>query len=285
MKRLLRRCAALVPLLPIILTSTPAFAESHDINPQADKILQSMSSYLGGLSAFSVRASVENEIITDAGQKLQLISNARLAIRASVENEIITDAGQKLQLISNARLAIERPAKLHFARKGPLADVETVSDGNRFTMYSKIPNLYIQREAPGTIDDAIRLVEFETGLPAPGADLMFADAYSILKPGITQATYVGTSVIDGIESHHLAFRGDQADWQLWVKTGAQPLPTRYVITSKWLMGAPQFSLRFHDWNIAERFSAGEFSFVAPAQARQVDIMPVDLLGSDAEDQQ
>lgn len=259
MKRLLRRCAALVPVLLIILTSTPAFAENHDIDPQADKILQSMSSYLGGLSAFSARASVENEIITDAGQKLQLISNARLAI--------------------------ERPAKLHFARKGPLADGKTVSDGNRFTMYSKIPNLYIQREAPGTIDDAIRLVEFETGLPAPGADLMFADAYSILRPGITQATYVGTSMIDGIESHHLAFRGDQADWQLWVKVGAQPLPTRYVITSKWLMGAPQFSLRFYDWNTAERFGAGEFSFTAPAQARQVDIMPVDLLGSDAEDQQ
>jgi hypothetical protein len=152
-------------------------------------------------------------------------------------------------------------------------------------MHSKIPNLYIQREAPGTIDDIIRLVEFETGLPVVGADLMFADAYSILSPGITEAAYLGTVVIDGTEAHHLAFRGDEADWQLWVKTGEQPLPTKYVITSKWLMGAPQFSLRFHDWNTAERFSAGEFSFIAPADAREVDIMLVDLLGSDAEDQQ
>jgi hypothetical protein len=259
MKRLLRRCAAILPLLPMLLASAPALADSYAIDPEAEKILRSMSSYLGGLSAFSVRASVENEIITDEGQKLQLLSNTRLAI--------------------------ERPTKLRFSRKGPLAEVETISDGEQFTMYSKFSNLYIQREAPGTIDDAIRLVEFETGLPAPGADLMFADAHAALRPGITQATYLGIVVIDGAEAHHLAFRGDQADWQLWVATGAQPLPAKYIITSKWLMGAPQFSLRFHDWNTAEQFGVGEFSFAAPADARQVEILPVDSMDSNAEGQQ
>ncbi len=249
MKRLLRRCAVLMPALPIVVAPTAAFAESHGIDPQADEILQSMSSYLGGLSAFSVRASVENEIITDEGQKLQLLSSARLAI--------------------------ERPAKMHFARKGPLADVRTISDGKRFTMYNRIPNLYIQREAPATIDDAIRLVEFETGLSSPAADLMFADAYAVLRSGIREASYLGTVDIDGIESHHLAFRGDQADWQLWVQSGERPLPMRYVITSKWLMGAPQFALRFHDWNTAEQFGAGEFSFTAPAGAQEVEILPLE----------
>ena len=259
MKRLLWRCAVMLPLVSVLLSPGKALADNHAIDPEADEILQSMSSYLGGLSAFSVRASVENEIIADTGQKLKLLSSARLAI--------------------------ERPAKLPFARKGPLADVRTISDGRRFTMYNRIPNLYIQRDAPGTIDDAIRLVEFETGLPAPGADLMFADAYSILRPGIIQATYLGTVDVDGVESHHLAFRGDQADWQLWVKTGAQPLPTRYVITSKWLMGAPQFSLRFHDWNTEEQFATGEFSFAAPADARQVEILPLDSVDGETEGEQ
>jgi hypothetical protein len=241
MKRLLWRWAAILPLASVLLIPATAAADSHAIDPEADKILQSMSSYLGGLSTFSVRTSIENEIITDA--------------------------------------------KLHFARKGPLADVETISDGKRFTMHSKIPNLYIQREAPGTIDDIIRLVEFETGLPVVGADLMFADAYAVLRPGILQASYLGTVVIDGTESHHLAFRGDQADWQLWVKTGAQALPTRYVITSKWLMGAPQFALRFHDWKTVEKFGTSEFMFTAASDARQVDILPLEMGDGEAEDQQ
>jgi hypothetical protein len=233
MKRLLWRWAAILPLASVLLIPATAAADSHAIDPEADKILQSMSSYLGGLSTFSVRTSIENEIITD----------------------------------------------------GPLADVETISDGKRFTMHSKIPNLYIQREAPGTIDDIIRLVEFETGLPVVGADLMFADAYAVLRPGILQASYLGTVVIDGTESHHLAFRGDQADWQLWVKTGAQALPTRYVITSKWLMGAPQFALRFHDWKTVEKFGTSEFMFTAASDARQVDILPLEMGDGEAEDQQ
>ncbi len=250
MKRFLRHYAATITAVLITVVPGAAFADSHAVDPEADKILRQMSSYLGELSAFSVRASVENEVITDAGQKLQLISNARLAI--------------------------ERPAKLNFERKGPLADVRTLSDGSRFTMYNRISNLYIEREAPATIDDAIRLVEFETGLPAPAADLMFADAYAVLKPGIREASYLGTAVIDGIESHHLAFRGDQADWQLWVQTGQRPLPTRYVITSKWLTGAPQFSLRFLDWNTSETFDAGEFAFAAPADARKVEVLPLEM---------
>jgi hypothetical protein len=88
MKRLLRRCAAILPLLPMLLASAPALADSYAIDPEAEKILRSMSSYLGGLSAFSVRASVENEIITDEGQKrparsttLSAWSNSRPACR------------------------------------------------------------------------------------------------------------------------------------------------------------------------------------------------------------
>ena len=70
-----------------------------------------------------------------------------------------------------------------------------------------------------------------------------------------------------------------------MKTGAQPLPTRYVITSKWLMGAPQFALSFHDWNTADKFTAAEFTFTAPADARQVDILPLEMGDGEAEDQQ
>lgn len=50
------------------------------IDPDADKILQSMSSYLGGLSAFSMSADVDNEIVDLAGQKLQLSSGATIII-------------------------------------------------------------------------------------------------------------------------------------------------------------------------------------------------------------
>ena len=42
------------------------------IDPQADKILKSMSSYLAETKAFSVNADIALDVVTDNGQKLQL---------------------------------------------------------------------------------------------------------------------------------------------------------------------------------------------------------------------
>jgi len=32
----------------------------------------------------------------------------------------------------------------------------------------------------------------------------------------------------GVECEHLAFRGHVTDWQLWIETGAKPVPRKYV---------------------------------------------------------
>ena len=66
------RCASTLTVL-LLLFSISATADTATIDPEADKILRSMSSFLGSLSSFSMKASIENELVTDGGQKLQLI--------------------------------------------------------------------------------------------------------------------------------------------------------------------------------------------------------------------
>ena len=252
MKRFLQQQCVCIIAVPLLLFSVPGTADTTAIDPDADKILQSMSSYLGSLSSFSMKANIENEIVSDEGQKLQLSSFAGIAI--------------------------ERPGKMHITRKGTFADVEMVYDGKTFTLHSKGPNTYIQRNASGTVDDAIRLIEFETGLDAPGADLLFTDSYSILKSGVTRGEYFGTTMVDGVECHHLAFRENRVDWQLWVKVGSEPLPMKYVITSKWITAAPQYTVRIHDWNTKAQISASRFTFSAPKGARRIDGISFNEMG-------
>lgn len=251
MNRFLQQQCACIIAVPLLLFATSGIAGSNTIDAEADKILQSMSSYLGSLSSFTAKASIEDEIVTNEGQKLQLISVANIAI--------------------------ERPDKVHFTRKGMFADVEMVFDGNTLILYSNKSNVYTKSDVPDTIDDAIRFVEFEAGFDAPGADLIFADSYSILKSGVTQAQYIGTAMIDGVECHHLAFRENKVDWQLWVKVGKKPLPMKYVITSKWVTAAPQFTIRFHDWKINAKIPASQFKFSAPKNSRQVDAMSFTIM--------
>jgi len=238
-------------VLYISLASGPVMS-AEGIDPEADKILRSMSSYFGGVAAFSVDADIDNEIVTQEGQKLQLSSSATITL--------------------------ERPDKFHFQRKGMFADVALIFDGKTLTIYGKTLNVYAQVEAPGTIDDAIRTLEMETGLDAPGADLLFSDPYAILSSGVESSAYIGMAYVDGVECHHLAFREAKVDWQLWVKAGDAPLPMKYVITTKWQTAAPQYEIRLRNWNTNPQIKAGQFAFSVPKDATRLETIPVNEMG-------
>jgi len=225
---------------------------AEDIDPEADEILKSMSSYLGRTKTFSMNADIDFEIITKDGQKLQLSSYATVVM--------------------------ERPDKLHILKKGMIADAEFIFDGKTLTLHGKNLNVYAQTEVSGTLDDAMRAYELETGIPAPGADLLFADLYAILSSGIESSAYLGTAYVNGVECHHLAFRKDKVDWQLWVKAGDEPLPMKYVITSKWHTGSPQYEIRLRDWDRKPKIEGDQFTFIVPKGAKRLDTFPVNELG-------
>jgi len=238
-------------LLGLAVTSGSAMCEDR-MDPEADKILRSMSTYLGGLPAFDVKADVDSEII-------------------DLE-------GQKLQLSSSAEMLVERPGKLHIMRRGMLADVEMIFDGKTLTIHGKGRNAYFQQERPGSIDDALDGMRMEIDMDMPGADFMYADPYSAFASGVTSSTYLGTVFVNGEECHHLAFRKAKVDWQLWVKAGDEPLPMKYVITTKWVAGAPQYSIRFRDWDTKPKIDADQFKFSAPKGAKKLETITIDTVG-------
>jgi hypothetical protein len=222
-------------------------AQAQDFDPNATEVLQLMADYLAETDAFSVNADVDFEVIATTGQKLQFSSYATVLM--------------------------ERPNGLYIRRQGPLADAEIFFDGSQLTLFGRRINAYAQQGLTGTVDDAILAVEAETGIPFPGADLLFADPYAVLSEGVESSAYLGTAYIDGIEVHHLAFREAEVDWQLWVQTGDVPLPMKYVITTKWLTGAPQYAIRLRDWDTNPAIDNARFTFTAPAGATQLEALP------------
>jgi len=220
---------------------------AQDLDPNATAVLQLMSDYLAATDAFSVNADVDFEVVASTGQKLQFSSYASLVM--------------------------QRPSGLYLERRGPLADAEIFFDGNQLTLFGRRINAYAQQALTGTVDDAILAVEAETGIPFPGADLLFADPYAVLSEEVESSTYLGTAYINGVEVHHLAFREADVDWQLWVQTGDVPLPMKYVITTKWLTGALQYEIRLRDWNTSPQISNARFTFTAPAGATQLEALP------------
>jgi hypothetical protein len=209
------------------------------------KLLESMTNYLG--SQKSLSATFDSDI------------------------EIITPALQKIQFTSSGQIKLNRPDKLRVRRTGGYADVELVYDGKTISIYGNNAKSYVQADAPGTVDQMIDAVRERSGVGMPGTDLLLSNAFDELMATAIDGVHVGQGVVDGVECEHLAFRTADTDWQIWIETGAKPVPRKYVITSKTLAGAPQYTLRIRDWKTDAFTDADTFVFKPPAGATKVDM--------------
>jgi hypothetical protein len=226
-------------LTPMLLTTSRAHAQD------AGKILKAMSDFVSGQKTISMTFDSDIEVITAELQKIQF-----------------TSAGQVL---------LSRPDKLRRTRTGGYSDVELVFDGNVATILGKNVNAFAQVDAPGTVDQLVDRLREQHRIAMPGADLLPSRVYDELIADVVDSKHIGHGVIDGVECEHLAFRTAEVDWQLWVATGARPIPRKYVITSKVVTGAPQYALRIRDWRTDLQVAPDAFAFKPPADARKVEL--------------
>jgi len=232
---------AALALLVGLLAPSGASADEAD----ARKLLKTMSDYLEAQKAIS----------------FQYDTNL----------EIVSKDKQKLGLASSGTVALNRPDKIRVTRTGGFADVEFLFDGKTLTLFGKTANLYGQLAVPGTIDHLIDELREKHGRPVPGADLLLSNVYDELMPPVVNVKDLGSGVIGGVECDHLAFRNKEVDWQIWIAQGGRPYPCRYVITSKQVAQAPQYSVTIRDWKTGAEAGSGEFSFTNTTGAKKIDL--------------
>ena len=185
--------------------------------------------------------------------------------------EVVTTDHQKLLLANSGTIDLSRPDKIRATRAAGFANLEMVFDGKTLSMLDKDANLYAQAETPGTIEHLIDELRDKFHKPLPGADLLLPNVYDVLMADVTDIKDLGSGVIDGTECDHLAFRTKELDWQIWIAQGERPYPCRYVITSKQVDQAPQYSVQIRDWKTGDEVATDDFSFKAPTDAKKMDV--------------
>ena len=243
------------------------------INPPGIARWGAITSAVLGVALFAgvARAQADDAIpilksMTDYVAKQQIISAT-----FDTDIEVITPELQKIQFASSSQLMLGRPDKLRVHRTGGYADVELSFDGKKLSVYGKNLNAYAQAEFPGTVDQLVSKLRSDFGVDAPGADLLLTRSFDELTSDVIDARHIGLGVIDGIECQHLAFRGSETDWQIWIEAGPNPIPRKYVITSKTMTGGPQYTLRIKDWKTNVQLAADAFTLKPAADAKMVDI--------------
>ena len=249
----LQRCGArglagigFVLLLAAVVPRS-ALAQPAAIDPQAQQLLKASTTYLGGLGQFSADTRSTTEVVLPSGQKLQF------------DNTVT--------------MAVQRPNKLYAKRLGDRVDQVFYYDGKSLTLHNPAQNNYAAMPAPATLEEALDMAREKLDIVAPAGDLVYSNAFDILMQDVTEGSVVGKAVIEGVRCDHLAFRAPHVDWQIWIQEGRQPLPRKFVITSRDMLNAPQFSVVITRWNVAPKLDAGLFSFKPPKGASQVDFLP------------
>lgn len=248
MKRhLARGAAAVIALVCMTIGSLPAHAQGAAIDPQATQLLRRMADYLAGLKQFSVDSDSTLEVVLKSGEKLQFDTAAKATVR--------------------------RPDRMRVERTGEIVDEVFYYDGASLTLYSvQAKRFAVAAPVPTTLDRALDYARNRLDIVAPASDLLASNAFDRLTQDLAGAMVVGTSVIGGVSTTHLAFRGPEVDFQVWVQNGDKPLPRKYVITTR-IPGMPEFASTFN-WKLDAEAPDALFAFVPPKDARRIEFLSV-----------
>jgi hypothetical protein len=254
-----------------------------DIRQRVSPVIQNIAN--AALVTTFIAFTGQSARADDAAKLLKAMADytaAQKSISATFDSdvEVVTPELEKIQFTSSGKLQLARPDKLRVSRTGGYADVQLVYDGKTVSIYGNNAKAYVQADLAGTVDQLVDLIQAKSGAAMPGTDLLLTNAYDELMSSVIQARHIGQGVVDGVECEHLAFRGADTDWQIWIESGARPAPRKYVITSKTLAGAPQYTLRIKDWKTDAIADADAFVFKPPSGVTKVDLDSVVMVEFD-----
>ncbi len=176
--------------------STVVRAQTPAVDPEAVKLLRSMTAYLGSLKQFNVRVRNLDEDLLESGNR--------------VDFEITVS------------VTVSRPNKLRVERLGHLVDQIFYYDGKTLTLYNPSQKVYATVAAPKTIEETLDFARESLGVGLPVNDLVYRDAFPLLMKDVTLALVIDKEVIGGVKCDHLLLSRPGVDFQVWVAEGGKP---------------------------------------------------------------
>jgi len=200
------------------------------------------------------------------------LSAARTLSFTAVELfEQLTRQDAPLGYTAKYEVTLQRPDKLRVLKPADGNATSFYYDGKSMMGYSPSENLLAVADAPATIDATLEKAYHLAGIYVPFDDVIVANPYGDLAPGLKHAYYVGQShVVGGTTTDIVAYAGDGVFVQLWV--GAEDKLPRLMRAI--FLDDPdhlRHELAFTDWKLDETLPADIFS--PPAAASTAKRIP------------
>lgn len=237
---------ALVLPGPLGAAEAPAATDSSNPSHAMEQLLR-MGNFLGQLKQFSV------------------------TLRAGYD--VVQESGQKIEFNENRSITIVRPDRLRVdVERSDAEKSSIVFDGKAVTVLSPKRNMYATADIPGDIDGAVAYFLKDLRMRLPMAMLFVSRLPQELELRILAADIVETTPLMSPPCVHIAARGQNVDFQVWIPAEGDPLPRRVVLTYKNEKGQPQYWADFSDWNLSPSISDSTFALDIPKEANRIEFL-------------
>jgi hypothetical protein len=165
------------------------------------------------------------EILKAASSKL---ASARTLSFTAIETyESLSRQGEPLVFGNKFEVVLQRPDRLRVILAGDGPSSEFYYDGKMMMAFAPAEGLAAVAEAPPTIDAALEAAYDSAAIYFPFTDLIVADPYKDMAPGLLHAYYIGQShIVGGTTTDIVAYAGDGVFAQVWI--GAEDKVVRGV---------------------------------------------------------
>jgi hypothetical protein len=240
--------AACVALLALGAASGAAAAGQPAVEPRAAEILRGALAHLAAARSLTLRAEVTTETTLPSGEKIQYPGTLEVSLR--------------------------RPDRLWYRAEGELRRTAAWYDGKEFSLLDTEKNVCATTPAPADLTRLFAEMEAKLGFRPPLSVLLRDDSVAVVTGRVTSGFLVGQGTVGGTLCHHLAFRQEGIDWQVWIAAEGAPLIKRIVLTRKKAPAAPQSTYSQLAWDFATPLDDALFRFTPPPGAVRCDFEPL-----------
>ncbi len=193
----------------------------------------------------------------------------RFHVNAAMDRPVET--GQLAQFHRRSDIEVAKPDRLHATTDSDRGKWAAWYRGKTLTVLDTEANAYATEAVPGRIGEMLDYLADKYDLVMPMADLLVDKTYDSLLADVESGSYLGIHTVNNVPCHHLLFRQENIDWQIWIDAGKQPLPRKLVITYTQEPDEPQFVATMDDWDLAPAFTDETFAFTPPAGADSISL--------------
>ncbi len=190
--------------------------------------------------------------------------------------------GMDNKMTATRTLVAEKPNHIAVRTEGGMMGVNLVSDGEKLFTYVPAMKTYTEQAAPGSISEIMSdpMMMGMLGSSGPFVLHLLADnPYEQLMEGVTESKNLGRETLDGVDVHHLQFKQEQFDWEMWINAHGDPLIRRVSMDMTKAMAQADnafqdrelkatFVSSFTDWRLDKPVDAKEFVFTPPEGAQK-----------------